>query len=95
MSQSVQVGNIYKHAPLYYVLAVTFCFGFQVNFNYFGAYLIFETASIYSKKEFSYDINDNTFTPEFKKAISKDIQCINDVYLGSALESHSDFTEWE
>ena len=36
-----------------------------------------------------------TLTPEFEKAISKDIQCINDVYLGSTLESHSDFTEWE
>ena len=67
MSQSVQVGNIYKHAPLYYVLAVTFCFGFHVNFNYFGACLILETASIYSKKEFSYHINGNTFTPEFKR----------------------------
>ena len=43
----------------------------------------------------SYHINDDIFSREFKNAISKDIQHINNVYLGSKLENHSDFIEWE
>jgi len=67
-----------------------------LHFYYFGTCLLFYTHFPQSPTKDYYNLNDTVFDAavDFKQAISNEYRCINDSYIGSKKQHHTDFTTW-